>query len=79
MSIQIPADMQPFVAEQLQLGLYRNEQELIDDAVRLLKTDRDEAIAGIRLGLADAEAGRMQSLADTFRDLRRDLGLGDAT
>ncbi len=77
MSIEIPADLQPFVAEQLQLGLYRSEQELIDDAVRLLKADRDEAIAGIRAGLADAEAGRLQPVADVFQELRREFGLGE--
>lgn len=77
MSIEIPADLQPFVAEQLQLGLYRSEQELIDDAVRLLKADRDEAITGIRAGLADAEAGRLQPLADVFQELRREFGLGE--
>ena len=77
MSIEIPSDLQPFVAQQLQLGLYQSEQQLVDDAVRLLKAERDEAVDGIRLGLVDAAAGRTQPLADAFRDLRQEFHLGE--
>ncbi len=77
MSIEISTDLQPFVTQQLQLGLYQSEQQLVDEAVRLLKAERDEAIEGIRLGLADAAAGRMQPLADSFRDLRQEFHLGE--
>ena len=78
MSIEIPSDLQPFVTQQLQLGLYQSEQQLVDDAVRLLKAERDEAVEGIRLGLSDAAAGRTQSLADAVQDLRQEFRL-DAT
>ncbi len=77
MSIEIPSDLQPFVAEQLQLGLYQSEQQLVDEAVRLLKAERDEAIEGIRRGLADAAARRTQPLVDTFRDLRQEFHLDE--
>ncbi len=79
MSINIPSDLQPFVAQQLRLGLYQSEQQLVDDAVRLLKAERDEAVDGIRLGLADAAAGRTQPLADAFRDLRQELRLNQTS
>jgi predicted transcriptional regulator len=45
----------------------------------LLKAERDESLAGIRQGLADAAAGRVQPLAETFADLRRDFKLPEPT
>ena len=77
MSIKIPADMRPFVAEQLQLGLYQSEQQLVDDAVRMLKAERDDAVEGIRLGLAEAAGGRVQPLADVFQELRQEFHFGE--
>ena len=62
MPYDIPAELQPFVDEQIQLGCFPSEQHLVADAVRLLKAERDETLAGIRQGLA--AAGRMQPLAE---------------
>jgi Arc/MetJ-type ribon-helix-helix transcriptional regulator len=77
MSIEIPADLQPFVAEQLQLGGYISEQQLVTEALRLLRSEREESVEGIRQGLADAAAGRIQPLAEGFADLRREFNLPD--
>jgi Arc/MetJ-type ribon-helix-helix transcriptional regulator len=77
MTFKVPVDLQPFVNEQLQLGCFRSEQELIVEALRLLKADREESLAGICLGLADAAAGRTQPLAAAFADLRREFNLSD--
>jgi len=79
MSIEIPSDLQPFVTQQLQLGLYQSEQQLVDDAVRLLKAERDVAVEGIRLGLADAAAGRTQPLANAVQDLRQEFRLDETS
>ena len=79
MPIEIPSDLQPFVAQQLRLGLYQSEQQLVDDAVRLLKAERDEAVDGICLGLSDAAAGRIQPLADAFQDLRQEFQLRETS
>ena len=70
MAYEIPADLKSFVDEQIQLGCFSSEQQLVADAVRLLEAERDETLAGIRQGLADAAAGRMQPLAEAFSDLR---------
>ena len=78
MSIEIPADYQPFVRQQLQLGLSMSEQQLVAEALGLLKAEREETVEGIRLGLADAAAGRVQSVADAFADLRSEFGLDQA-
>jgi len=77
MTFEVPADLQPFVNEQLRLGCFRSEQELVAEALRLLKADREESLAGISLGLADAAAGRVQPLAAAFADLRREFDLSD--
>ena len=75
MTIEIPADLQPFVSEQLQLGCFQSEQQLVTEALQLLKAERDESLQGIRQGLADAAAGRVQPLAEAFADLRREFKL----
>ena len=77
MSVDIPADLQSFVNQQLSLGGFATEQEVVAEGLRMLKAEREETLAGIQAGLADAAAGRMQPLSEAFADLRRDLGLGD--
>jgi predicted transcriptional regulator len=79
MSIEIPADLQSFVREQLALGCFQSEQQLVAEALQLLKADRDESLQGIQLGLADAAAGRFQPLAEAFADVRREFNLPDPT
>jgi Arc/MetJ-type ribon-helix-helix transcriptional regulator len=79
MAIEIPADLQPFVREQIALGCFPSEQQLVNEALQLLKAERDESLEGIRLGLVDAAAGRVQLVADAFADLRRELNITDAT
>ena len=41
----------------------------------LREKDRQEAIAGIRRGIADVEAGRTRSAEDVFRDLFEKFGI----
>ena len=77
MTIEIPADLQTFVSEQLQHGCFQSEDELVAEALRLLKADREESLEGVRLGLADADAGRLQPLSDAFADLRHEFKLSD--
>jgi predicted transcriptional regulator len=78
MTVEIPSDLQPFVDEQLQLGCFQSVQQLVAEALQLLKAERDESLAGIRRGLADAAAGRVQPLAEAFADLRGEFKLPDA-
>ena len=77
MTIEIPAELQPFVREQLQLGCFRSEQQLVTEALQLLKAEREQSLEGVRLGLVDAAAGRMQPLAEAFADVRREFHLPD--
>jgi Arc/MetJ-type ribon-helix-helix transcriptional regulator len=78
MSIKIPADLRPFVRKQLEFGCFPNEQQLVAEALQLLKAEREQSIEGVRQGLADAAAGRTQPLADVFSDLRREFNLPNA-
>jgi Arc/MetJ-type ribon-helix-helix transcriptional regulator len=77
MTVEIPADLQPFVREQLQLGCFPNEQQLVTEALQLLKALREDSLEGIKRGLEDAAAGRVQPLAETFADIRREFNLAD--
>lgn len=78
MTFEIPTDLQSFVSEQLQLGCFGSEQQLVTEALRLLKAEQEESLEGIRLGLADAAAGRVEPLAEVFADLRREFNLPDS-
>lgn len=75
MSIEIPADLQPFVRQQLELGHFPNEQQLVAEALQLLRAEQEASVEGVRQGLLDAANGRVQSLAETFSDLRREFNL----
>ena len=53
-----------------------NPQSLsADDEPDQAKQERQEALAGIRAGLRDVEAGREQPLAEAFDDLRKEFNL----
>jgi putative addiction module CopG family antidote len=75
MSFKIPSDLQEFVDEQLKLGCYDSESEIVADGLRLLKAVREETVEGIKAGLEDAAAGRVQPLSEAFAELRREIGV----
>ena len=77
MTIENPADLQPFVRQQLELGCFPNEQQLVTEALQLLRDEREQSIEGVKQGLADAAAGRMQPLGEVFAELRREFDLPD--
>jgi len=57
------------VREELATGAYRSEDDVLVEAMQALR-DRDEAIAGIREGLSDLDAGRVRSLGEVDAELR---------
>jgi Arc/MetJ-type ribon-helix-helix transcriptional regulator len=77
MPIEIPAALRPFVDQELKSGLYASEQDLVTKALQMLQQERESALTGIKEGLADIEAGRVQPLAEAFANLRRELGIQD--
>jgi predicted transcriptional regulator len=75
MSIEIPSDPHPFVNQELEAGNYRSEQQLVDSELRMLQRERASTVAGIRAGLADVAAGRVQPLDAAFDEHREELGV----
>jgi predicted transcriptional regulator len=69
MAYPFPPVLDQLVREELATGVYRSEDEVLVEAMQALR-DRDEAIAGIREGLADLDAGRVRSLGDVDAELR---------
>ncbi len=71
----LAADLEQFIQQEITSGRFPNRESVFSYALRLLKRERDEAVNGIRLGLEDVAAGRVQSLGDAFADLRRELNV----
>jgi Arc/MetJ-type ribon-helix-helix transcriptional regulator len=71
----LAADLEQFVQQEIRSGRFPDRESVVAHALRLLQRDREEAVVGIRLGLDDVAAGRVQPLADAFADLRHELEL----
>jgi antitoxin ParD1/3/4 len=69
MSYAFPPALDQLVREELATGVYHSEDEVLVEAMQALR-DRNEAIAGIREGLADMDAGRVRPLRDVDAKLR---------
>ena len=77
MNIEIPIDLQAFVDEEFATGRYRSKEDVLVYALRGLKREREEAIAGIEAGLEDLAANRVQPLSDAIDELKREFGVKD--
>ena len=74
--VDIPDDRESFVEQEFATGRYGSREEVVIHALEWLREERQQALAGIRQGLEDAAAGRVEPLADALDDVRREL---DAT
>lgn len=70
--IHFDQELELFVQQEVENGHFSSREDLLSYAIRLLRRDREEAVAGILLGLDDAAAGRMQPLSEAFADMRRE-------
>jgi antitoxin ParD1/3/4 len=73
LSITLPPEMASFIRKKVESGLYGSNSEIIREAMRgLMERERRlERLEGaIALGLADAEAGRVQEIEAVRRELR---------
>ena len=73
MSYLFPPVLDRLVRDELATGAYHSEDDVLVEALQALR-DRDEAIAGIREGLSDLDAGRVRLLGDVDADLRTKHG-----
>ena len=71
MSDSLPKDLQQFVDHELAAGRYESTDALVIAGLRLLQRDRQEAVEGIRDGLAEMERGKGIPLDDAFDEIRR--------
>lgn len=74
MASEISTELERFVEQEIASGYFADRSSVIEHALRLLQRDREEAVNGIKAGLDDVAAGRVQPLDEAFGDLRRELG-----
>jgi putative addiction module CopG family antidote len=77
MRIELPPDLEPFVEQEFATGQYASRDEVVAQALRRLREERQEAVLGIEQGLDDVAAGRVQPLAEAFADIRKEFGSSD--
>jgi len=73
LSITLPPEMASFIRQKVESGLYGSNSEIIREAMRgLMERERrlERLDGAIALGLADAEAGRVQEIKAVRRELR---------
>ena len=73
LSITLPPEMASFIRQKVDSGLYGSNSEIIREAMRgLMERERrlERLDGAIALGLADAEAGRVQEIEALRRELR---------
>lgn len=73
MQIDLPPDLEPFVDQEFATGRYATREEVVLQAVRWLRQERQEAVLGIQQGLADVSAGRIQPIREAFADIRSEF------
>jgi antitoxin ParD1/3/4 len=79
MSTRLPEDLERFVQSKVRSGRFTSSDEVITEAVRLLRQwdEAEEArvVEGIREGLEDMRAGRGRPAEEVFGDIRREFNL----
>lgn len=75
MSIEVSPELEQFVNQEVASGHFADKNSVIEHALRLLQRDRNEAIMGIKAGLADVDAGHIQPVTETFAELRSEFGI----
>jgi Arc/MetJ-type ribon-helix-helix transcriptional regulator len=81
----IPADIQTLIDQEMQLGDYANEVDVLLHALKALRSEResnllnnhdDEVLASIRRGLNESRQGLGKSVDEFDRDFRARHNLG---
>jgi predicted transcriptional regulator len=74
---ELAPDIQRSLAQELVLGQYADEQDVLRHALCALAEQR-ETIAAVREGVADIEGGRFETLEDYEREFRRRHDIPDS-
>ena len=75
MQIELPPELEPFVEQEFATGRYITREDVVVQALRWLREERQEAVSGIKQGLNDVAAGRTQPVAEAFADIRKEFGV----
>jgi antitoxin ParD1/3/4 len=79
MTIHLSGEREQLVRSFVQGGRFASEDEVIDEALRLLRQREDaeqaRVLEGIRQGIEDMKAGRSRPADEVFADIRRDFNL----
>ena len=67
----LPHDLQNFVDHELASGRYQSAEDIVVAGLRLLQRDRQEALEGIKEGLAEVERGGGIPLDEAFHQIRK--------
>jgi putative addiction module CopG family antidote len=78
MQIRLPPELEPFVEQEFATGRYTSRDEVVAQAVRWLRTERQDAVTGINRGLDDVSAGRTQPLDEAFAEIRKEFKVPDS-
>jgi len=71
MQLDIPPELAQFVDREIASGRFQSREELVLAGLRLLKQDRDDALAGIREGIEQWKRGEGTPLDEAFGKLAR--------
>ena len=75
MQISIPPELEPFVEQEFATGMYQSREEVVLQAICMLRDERTQALAGIQEGLQDVAAGRVRTIEEVFDDLSQKSGI----
>jgi antitoxin ParD1/3/4 len=79
MTIHLSGERERLVRSFVQGGRFASEDEVIDEALRLLRQREDaeqaRVLEGIRHGIEDMKAGRSRPADEVFADIRREFNL----
>ena len=78
MQINLPPELEPFVEQEFATGRYATREEILVQALRWLSEERRAAVAGIKEGLDDVAAGRIQTVQGAFADIRKEFGISES-
>ena len=73
MQIELPPELEPFVDQEFATGRYATREEVVVQALRWLREEREQALSGIKEGLDDVAAGRTQPIEEAFADIRKEF------
>ena len=77
MTIHLSGDCEQIVRSLMQGGRFGSEDEVIDEALRLLRQrqegEQNRVLEGIRQGMEDMNAGRGRPADEVFAEIRREF------